>query len=118
MNTELKENAMSKKIKEIIIEKITYKGSQSINFREIYKLDEKRIKLEIKSDSYDQQCYAIAYLLKDEQWKTIYSIPYSEMNTSKGLCYHITYRSNASAAEAEFKSDIERLKKYVEKILF
>ena len=42
MNTELKENAMSKKIKEIIIEKITYKGSQSINFREIYGLDEKR----------------------------------------------------------------------------
>lgn len=60
MNTELKENAMSKKNKEIIIEKITYKGSQSINFREIYKLDEKRIKLEIKSDSYDQQCYAMA----------------------------------------------------------
>ena len=118
MNTELKENAMSKKNKEIIIEKITYKGSQSINFREIYKLDEKRIKLEIKSDSYDQQCYARAYLLKDEKWEPIYSIPYSEMNTSKGLCYHVTYRSNASAAEAEFKSDIERLKKYVEKILF
>ena len=109
---------MSKKNKEIIIEKITYKGSQSINFREIYKLDEKRIKLEIKSDSYDQQCYARAYLLKDEKWEPIYSIPYSEMNTSKGLCYHVTYRSNASAAEAEFKSDIERLKKYVEKILF
>ena len=109
---------MSKKNKEIIIEKITYKGSQSINFREIYKLDEKRIKLEIKSDSYDQQCYARAYLLKDEKWEPIYSIPYSEMNTSKGLCYHVTYRSNASAAEAEFKSDIERLKKYVDKILF
>ena len=46
------------KIKETTIEKITYKGSQSISFREIYKLDEKRIKLEIKSDSYDQQCYA------------------------------------------------------------
>ncbi len=44
------------KIKEITIEKITYKGSQSISFREIYKLDEKRIKLEIRSDSYDQQC--------------------------------------------------------------
>ena len=106
------------KIKETTIEKITYKGSQSISFREIYKLDEKRIKLEIKSDSYDQQCYARAYILKDEKWEPVYSIPYSEMNTPKGLCYHVTYRSNASAAEAEFKSDIERLKKYVEKILF
>ncbi len=109
---------MSKKTKEIIIEKITYKGSQSISFREIYKLDEKRIKLEIKSDSYDQQCYARAYILKDEKWELLYSIPYSEMNTQKGLCYHVTYRSNASAAEGEFKVDIQRLKKHIEEILF
>ena len=106
------------KIKETTIEKITYKGSQSISFREIYKLDEKRIKLEIKSDSYDQQCYARAYILKDEKWEPIYSIPYSEMNTPKGLCYHVTYRSNAVSAEKEFKSDIDRLKKYVKEILF
>jgi hypothetical protein len=106
------------KIKETTIEKITYKGSQSISFREIYKLDEKRIKLEIKSDSYDQQCYARAYILKDEKWESVYSIPYSEMNTTKGLCYHVTYRSNAVAAEKEFKTDIDRLKKYVKEILF
>jgi len=109
---------MSKKIKEITIEKITYKGSQSINFREIYKLEEKRIKLEIKSESYDQQCYARAYILKDEKWELIYSIPYSEMNTPKGLCYHVTYRSNPAAAEKEVKTDIDRLKKYVKEILF
>ena len=106
------------KIKETTIEKITYKGSQSISFREIYKLEEKRIKLEIKSDSYDQQCYARAYILKDEKWEPVYSIPYSEMNTPKGLCYHVTYRSNAAAAENEFKSDTERLKKYVKELLF
>lgn len=109
---------MSKKIKEITIEKITYKGSQSINFREIYKLEEKLIKLEIKSDSYDQQCYARAYILKDEKWEPVYSIPYSEMNTPKGLCYHLIYRSNAASAEKEFKTDIYRLKKYVKEILF
>ena len=118
MNKEFKENAMSKKTKEITIEKITYKGSQSINFREIYKLDEKRIKLEIKSDSYDQQCYARAYILKDEKWELIYSIPYSEMKTPNGLSHHITYKHNASKAENEFKTDIERLKKYIEEILF
>jgi len=118
MNKEIKENAMSKKNKEITIEKITYKGSQSVNFREIYILDEKRIKLEIKSDSYDQQCYARAYILKDEKWELIYSIPYSEMNTPKGLCYHVTYRHNASKAENEFKTDIQRLKEHIEAILF
>jgi len=109
---------MSKKIKETTIEKIAYKGSQSINFREIYKREEKRIKLEIKSDSYDQQCYARAYILKDEKWELVYSIPYSEMNTPKGLCYHVTYRHNANAAEAEFVKDTSRLKQYVDIILF
>jgi len=103
---------------ETIIEKITYKGSQSINFRKIYKLEEKRIKLELKSDSYDMQCYARAYILKDEKWELIYSIPYSEMNTPNGLSHHITYRHKASASEGEFKIDIDRLKKYVKEILF
>jgi len=56
--------------------------------------------------------------LKDEKWEPIYSIPYSEMITPKGLCYHVTYRSNAVAAEKEFKTDIDRLKKYVGEILF
>ena len=109
---------MSKKIEKITIEKISYKGSQSINFREIYKLEEKRIKLEIKSDSYDQQCYARAYILNDEKWELIYSIPYAEMNTPKGLCYNVIYKSNVIAAEKEFKIDIDRLKKYVGEILF
>ena len=106
------------KIKETTIEKIIYKGTQSINFREIYKLEEKRIKLELKSDSYDMQCYAMAYILKDEKWELIYSIPYSEMNTPNGLSHHVTYRHKASAAEGEFKIDIDRLKKYIEEILF
>src|SRR5574344_1564602 len=106
------------KTKETTIEKIAYKGSQSISFREIYKINEKRINLEIKSDSYDQQCYARAYIVKDEKWESIYSIPYSEMNTPKGLCYHVTYRSNATAAEKEFKSDIDRFKKNIKEILF
>lgn len=106
------------KVKEVTIEKITYKGTQSVNFREIYKLENKKIKLEIKSDSYDMQCYARAYILKDEKWELIYSIPYSEMNTPNGLSHHVTYRHNASAAEVEFKSDVQRLKKYIEEILF
>lgn len=108
---------MVTKIKETTIEKITYKGTQSINFREIYKLAEKKIKLGIKSDSYDMQCYARAYILKDEKWELIYSIPYSEMNTPKGLCYHITYRHSTNSAEKEFKADVDRLKKYIKEIL-
>src|SRR5574344_1874649 len=106
------------KIKEMIIEKITYKGSQSISFRENYKLNNSKIKLEIKSDSYDQQCYARAYILKDEKWELIYSIPYSVMSTPKGLCYGIIYKNNPEKAQKEFISDVTRMKKAVEEILF
>ena len=109
---------MSKKIKEITIEKIAYKGSQSVNFREIYILENKRIQLEIKSDSFDMQCYARAYILKDEKWELIYSIPYSEMQTTHGLSHHLEYKKDARIAEKEFKADVERLKKYTEEILF
>ena len=100
------------------MKKITYKGTQSINFREIYKLAEKKIKLEIESDSYDMQCYARAYILKNEKWELIYSIPYSQMKTSKGLCYGVVYKNSPEKAQREFTLDVTRMKKCVEEILF
>lgn len=109
---------MATKNKEKIIEKITYQhDSQSIRHREIYEYKNLKIKLELESDSYDIQCYARAYVLDGLQWNLIYSIPHSEMNTPKGLLYTVKYRNNASAAGIEFKADVDRLKKYIAKIL-
>jgi len=105
--------------KEITIEKITYSSSsQSISFREIYQLEDKKIKLEIKSDGYRNQCYAKAYFLKENEWILIYSIPHSLMNTPDNLCYQPNYRHNSQKAEPEFKADIEKLKTQIKMILF
>ena len=91
------------KLEEQIIEKICYQSSrQSISYREIYKLNDKKIKLVIKSDSYRSQCYAKVSVLKNDEWTDIYSIPYNLMQTPEGI----------------FKDDILKLKTNIEKILF
>lgn len=109
---------MVTKAKEKTIEKITYKNDgQSIRHREIYEYKNLKIKLELESDSYDIQCYARASVLDGLKWNIIYTIPHAEMKTEKGLAYKIPYRNNGSAAESEFKDDVERLKKYIREIL-
>lgn len=100
------------------IESIMYSGHQSISRREIYMLGKIKIKLELKSDSYEQQCYARAYALDGLEWKVIYSIPYSQMKTRNGLIYAFDYRNgNEEKAKKEFETDVQRLKKYVQQIL-
>jgi len=105
--------------KQEIIEKICYKSSnQSLSYREIYKLNDKKIKLDIKSDSYHNQCHAKAYVLKNDEWTQIYSIPYSLMQTPEGLIYKNDYKNKPAVAEINFKEDIQKLKTQTEKILF
>lgn len=104
---------------EKIIEDITYSSSnQSISRRIIYEFKNYKIMLELKSDSYKKQCYAKASALDGLEWRVIYSIPSFEMITPEGLCYYVPYRDdNAPNAKKEFDRDIERLKKYITKIL-
>lgn len=101
------------------IEKICYVSSnQSISYREIYQLNDKKIKLEIKSDSYHNQCYARASVLKEDDWNIIYTIPYNLMQTSEGLVYKSDYKNKLATAEGIFKEDIQKLKINIEKLLF
>ena len=109
---------MTTNLSERVIEKITYKmSSQSIGYREIYKFKGYRLKIEICSDSFREQCYARISVLKDLEWSTLYTIPYEEMKTPNELIYGVKYRNNASLAESEFKQDILRLKDIVNELL-
>lgn len=102
-----------------LLEKICYKSnSQSVSYREIYKLQDKKIKIDIKSDSYENQCYARASVLKNDEWQIIYSIPHSLMKTPNNLAYKLEYKNSPASAEKEFKDDIKKLKELAEKILF
>lgn len=106
-------------MKDTIIEKITYKSSnQSLSYREILNVQDKKIKLVIKSDSYNSQCHAKAYVLKNDEWAEIYNIPYSQMSTKDSLAYVGNYGKNPEAAEKEFIKDQEKLLKMAKSILF
>ncbi|HSA05706.1 MAG TPA: hypothetical protein P5556_00845 [Candidatus Gastranaerophilales bacterium] len=100
------------------IETIYYQcSSQSLVYRELYILNNKKIKLEIKSDSYRNQCYARTYVLKDDEWNILYNVPYAEMETKEGLIYHHDYKKCPQKAHSEFRSDILRLKDLTKQLL-
>ncbi len=100
------------------IESIMYAGSQSISRREIYMLGNFKIKLELKSDAFECQCYARAYALDGLEWKLIHSIPYSKMKTKPGLIYATPYRNgNENLAKGEFEFDVQILKDCIKEIL-
>ena len=56
------------------IEKVTCGLSQSIYHRELYEIGNQKIKLELNTENYEQQCYARAYALDGVEWKLIYTI--------------------------------------------
>lgn len=109
---------MPTKRKENTIESIIYQSSnQSLSYREHYIYENKKIKLEIKSDSYRSQCYARTYILKADEWCLLYSVPYAEMETKEGLIYYHDYKKRPQGAHSEFISDILRLKNMTAEIL-
>ena len=100
------------------IETLTCGLSQSIYHRELYELGNQKIKLELNTENYGQQCYARAYALDGVEWKLIYTIPYPEMKTPRDIFHKLSYRDkNAYKAVKEFETDVQRLKKYVKEIL-
>jgi hypothetical protein len=62
-------------------------GRQSVLYTEVSKIADKKVKVEIKSDSYDFQSYARVSVFNenDLEWKKIDSVHFSNMNTKEGL---------------------------------
>lgn len=98
-----------------MIEVKTWKGSQSVHFRKLMQLNQFKIKLEIKRDSYAQQSHAMAYVFDPIKldWNAIYSIPYPQMKTKEGLMY-----GGQEITSVLFKDDSEALMAGITSILF
>lgn len=66
------------------------KGRQSISYKEVlkHKKTNKKLKIEILSDSYLEQSHARVHLWSGEKWELIHSIPYSSMKTPCKLIYN------------------------------
>jgi hypothetical protein len=94
------------------IDKQCCKRSQSLDYVEVLVLGRDRIRIEIRSDSYKEQCYARCKLWSGGQWQLIHNIMPQEMTTPSELVYKKT------AAENDFLKDRTRLLNVAEQVLF
>lgn len=93
-----------------VIETVISIGSQSIEYKEIIKYKGFKLRICIKSDSYDFQCFARIGLLKDLKWEVLEYIPHSEMQTESQLKYRPAYRGEGyKNAASEFLKDRNKL---------
>lgn len=97
-----------------ILEETYFELSQSACFRKIFKLNDFKIKVEIKRNTYDMQSYAIAYVYSptEMKWNSVYSIPYTNMLSLKVDAY-----SKAELQKPLFVADVKTIEKQVELIL-
>lgn len=98
------------------LELITWKGQQSVNYRQIITLENFKVKLEIKRDSYDFQSSAVASVWSTEsmEWKNVYSIPGQLMKTSDNMVHGVEKVIPSNI----FSMDIQTLLTGAKSILF
>lgn len=78
------------------------KGDQSVLFKETLNYGAKKVRIEIKSDAYEKQCFARVSLWDGEKWNRIDFIPSSKMNTEDKLAYQ---PGNKGLRESNFSAD-------------
>jgi hypothetical protein len=95
-------------------------GTQSANLTKIIKSESGlKIKIDIKSDSYDFQSFARVSVFNPSElkWNVISSIPFGNMSTPHKLFYSIQKNDNPAILSDKFKKDVEVLTKEAEEIL-
>lgn len=96
-------------------------GTQSAHFTKIIEGDNGlKIKIDIKSDSYDFQSYARVSVFNPQsvEWNILDSVPFSNMKTPTKLYYHVQAPSkNANVLAPHFVEDTRTLVSNAEAIL-
>tara|TARA_B100000073_G_C23609123_1_gene523771 strand:- start:320 stop:634 length:315 start_codon:yes stop_codon:yes gene_type:complete len=74
------------------IKKQISKGKQDLQLDEMIQLDDHKLRITIKSDSYRSQCYAKIYVWSKhkEEWSLIDSIHPDNMQTEEKLSYAVS----------------------------
>ena len=103
-----------KKKKITLLEKTINKGRQDLSYVEVSKIGDFKVKINIKSDSYREQCFArISVWCADKlTWNIVSSIHPSRMITPSQLAYC------EAVSEKDFILDRDALVESIIKILF
>lgn len=93
-------------------------GGQSATYIQMCRFFEHKVKFEIKSDSYQFQSYARAYVWSpvELKWNLVASIHHGVMKTETGLAYKPHCR-NGKPLASDFAIDREELVRRVTEIL-
>ena len=111
------------KINEVkLISQQVSKGSQDVNYEEIFNIGDNALKINIKSDSYDFQCHAKVSWLnrKEHKWEVLHNIHHGRMKTQTSLCYHPEAQDmegNKQYFISEFWQDREELVKIAKQLI-
>lgn len=91
------------------IEVKTWKGQQSVHYRQLANLADFKIRIDIKRDSYDMQSHATLSVFRsaDLEWKVIYSIPYPQMASLKTTSPHSMDPQGADKFAADVRTLID-----------
>lgn len=100
-----------------LIDESVVAGRQSVSCQQIWAVNATtKLRLSIKSDSYDFQSYAKADLWNatSGQWNPVYQIHYSQMKTPAKLFY---WPERAGVHRKHFLADLDQLKKLALQII-
>lgn len=97
------------------IERNFYNGSQSVEFKGLYKLKGVHLEVHIKVDAYERQCRATikAYDPNLLKWKGLSNLHYSRMSSAKEVFYQRKVTSSGEGLREDeriaFNDDIDYL---------
>lgn len=100
------------------------KGKQSVEYYEILIIESYKLRIKIKSDSYDFQSYAFIELWNGQEWKEVHKIHYASMKTPYGLSSNQHNQGEKTSQqifennESYFNSDRLELLKIAKSIIF
>ena len=87
------------------------KGQQDVNYTEVLEVAGSKLRIQIRSDSYEQQCHSRIGRWNGEEWKHLHSLV--TRKTPNGLAYHPQGGTN----EKHFKADREELLRVAKEVL-
>lgn len=92
------------------------RGGQFVDASVIGTLCGHKVRISIRSDSYDFQCYARIHVWRPAMldWSHVHAIPYQQMRTKPGLCY---LPNGAGMAPGNFAADIAELMRVAKEVL-
>lgn len=89
-----------------------WKANQSWHYEALWQVNDRRIKISIRRNAFDEQNHCVAKMFDGDKWNGIASTPHSRMN-----CNHLSYMQPNPPTVKDFQTDEDILLAEVKMIL-